>query len=740
MTLKYMQGFETMRDNSDMVAQGWAQQTTRIPCGFPTSITAVNGTSLKIFSSYSTQTVAPGTSGEVAPGYFNTGITVNQAWLAGGFTLGFGAKFNSGVIASYGAGATVTTNGFNNAQACFDGTKYWALRFISGIGASVCYSTDLVNWTVSPSQPTTNMDSFASISYVGNNTIVVIRTTLGTSSLTVWYSNNQGNSWGSQVVGTFAGTGPLLGIAAATGNSTYPHLVLGGITIGGNGYSTLYVGTLGGTMANVKTASSVSVYGVSQVKNIGGLICVLAGMVNGVPVQMYTATANNPALNTPAAWSTMTSSTTTLALTDVAYHAPSNLWVFSAVQGIYTLPNTGASGTPVAPSGTVAPTLRYSTVAMSNVNVVGTTLVAVGTQGHIVTSTDGITWTETGGHLLPVGVNSMDWRSVIYDGSQYVLFSDSSYSGMIAVTPDLQTNYAAKYIMDNAEQANSTNNLGRAGITTAVAAPAANGTFTAGGYFSTFYVQAASGGNRTVQLGVQGTATYDSTFSVSTASLYHFYEIVGRAATTANTFFYDVYVDGIKVSTGTTARTLAAAADTTTLMLISLDRYGAFTAFDDIYLTLNDGVANTLQGPLGIINIIAQRPTTDVQVQWVKTGGGSTNASAVNQTALSSMSGQYVSSANAGDKDVYASSEAIPAGFTAKAQMVEAYFTKTSTTAPSVNVGIKSGSAEADSPNVTVSSANAVYTALVSDVNPNGNVGWNNASINSSNFVINHVT
>ncbi|MGT3783811.1 hypothetical protein ACVTE8_14715, partial [Staphylococcus aureus] len=198
-----------------------------------------------------------------------------------------------------------------------------------------------------------------------------------------------------------------------------------------------------------------------------------------------------------------------------------------------------------------------------------------------------------------------------------------------------------------------------------------------------------------------------------------------------------IYVDGVQVGSKFTYQ-FTQTTDTTGLFLIGFQRSGCFTAIDDIYVTLEDGTG--LSGNLGQINIVAQRPTADVQAQWVPTGGTGTNASAVNQSALSSMSSKNVASSNSGDVDVYSSSDTIPAGYSARAQLVETYFTKTSTTAPVVSVGLRSAAAETDSAQITVSGTTPTYASVLSDIDPNGNKAWSTNSIKASQFVLNHIT
>lgn len=739
MSLKMMQGFETVVDDSDLRAQGWApnpsKTTARNVLAVP-SVTGVGGFSLRPLGPYNNP-LSSTTWGSAAAndfGYFNTGITVNQAWLAGGVTFGFGIKFNSGVSASYGAGSSS-----NCGQACFDGTRYWAIRLV-GATFNVAYSTDLQNWVVTATQPAAALWNQATISYVGGGVVAVISNNTTSAALIVYYTNNQGASWSTSTLETVGNAqSGSTGVCIATGNASFPHAVITcssastSINCGG-----VYVGTLGGTMTKVATATGASFTALARPRAISSLLVMPLG-TNGNAI--YSATAANASLNTTGAWSTATLGTSVI-VNDIAYHPTSNLWVLATTTGIYTFVNTGAAGTPVAPTGAQTLTQRYSTVGMSNVHLVGTTLVATGLFGHIITSADGITWAESGGHLLPVGTSGVDWRSATYDGSRYVLFSDGT-SGVVATTPDLQTNYAAQYVMEPAEvaQALSATVLGT-GLIPGGAPSSTTGQWSMAGSSNPAMLQLGpvSSGSRPFILDAFNTAVSLLTGTISTVQLYHYIELKYiKATATANTFTVAMYVDGILIGTSA-AIAYGSTGDTTSVLNIVFQRNGVFTAIDDIYVTLDDGVANTLQGPIGIINIIAQRPETDVQAQFVKSGSAASNSLSVNQPALSSGSANYVSSATAGDKDIYGTTDNLPAGYAPKAIQVEAYYTKTSTSAPVVNLGLVSGGAEVDGAQVTINSGTPVYVAQVFEKNPNGNVAWSASTVNAAQFVNNHVS
>lgn len=736
MTLKYMQGFETMLDDSDLRAALWApnpsKSTTKNVVTVP-SVTGLAGLSLRpmgLFQSPLTGTAALGSSGANDFGYFNTGVTVNQAWTAGGFTLGFGARFNSGVAASYAAGGTA-----NSAQACYDGVRYWAVQLI-GSTYNLAYSTNLQTWTVAPSQPTA-ISALTTICSLGGGAVAVANVNGG--NYTIYSSSNQGSSWTSTVLAA-SGVAGSYGATIATGNSTYPHAALVTSANSGSTNYGIYVGTLGGTMVKAFTPA-VGGNSPSQPHLIGGLIVFAQGGTSSTTIFM--ATASNSALNTSGAWSAGSWSGITTC-NDIAYNPVSNLWVIVGNGGIYTIPNTGAVGTATALTGTLTLTNRYSTVGMQNIVWTGTQLIATGLQGRILTSPDGITWTDTGSHILPTGVANTNWQCLINDGSKYILFSDST-TGLIVTTADLLTNFQCAYAQESPEvtQAIATTMIGT-GVYPATSAPSLTTGTWGQPVASTSYmvIGPQSGGTRPVAINRNdtGASIFTGTLRVAVGS-YHYFELhYVKSSATVNTFTMSIYMDGVLIGTASAATAWAPTSDTTSLLVLAFQRNGVFTAFDDMYVTLDDAVANTLQGPIGIVNIVVQRPETDTQAQWVKNGSAGTNSLSVNQPALSSLSTNFVSSNNAGDKDIYGTTDNLPSGYTPKAVQVEAYYARTSTTSPVVNTGLISGGTEVDGAQVTIANATPTYVSQIVERNPNGGGAWTAATVNAAGFVNNHVS
>lgn len=676
-------------------------------------------------------------------GILQYGYTVQQAWNAGGITLGFGAKLNSNVpyyvSASYGIGCG------------FDGTRYWGFRRTAATNIST--SPDLINWTDTPAQ----ISGAVAMMYSPTSHVPLVTSNLNTTTTALNYTTNNGASWTSVTLPvTPSSVASTAMCPADTGNSAFPHVVPV-VSNTGSGFQ----GILYAIVGNATTGSFTltlnrggSTQAINAVLTSGRLL----GGSSGVVSVFYAgyglmAVAANSALNTAGAWSSF--SVTAAAWTapgpsgdyilDMAFLPAANRYIFATSRGLMFAANPGGTpGTPSPLSGTVTMTLAQSTTATlpTQLILVGSTMFAVTTGGAVYSTTDGVTWTLTGTPLT--NLSGGGYVNYLYDGSKYVLFTTSS-TGIIATTPDMVTNWQAMNVYEagDATATGLTGGVGSGLIVSQSGAPAANGQFTpatTNGGFLHLFVTGASGGNR--QWGILNSVANNSAFvsgSLSaTTNLYHYFEIryVKNIAAT-NQFDVYIYVDGVQVGSKFTYQ-FTQTTDTTGLFLIGFQRSGCFTAIDDIYVTLEDGTG--LSGNLGQINIVAQRPTADVQAQWVPTGGTGTNASAVNQSALSSMSSKNVASSNSGDVDVYSSSDTIPAGYSARAQLVETYFTKTSTTAPVVSVGLRSAAAETDSAQITVSGTTPTYASVLSDIDPNGNKAWSTNSIKASQFVLNHIT
>jgi len=532
-----MQGFETCRDDSDVRGQGWLASPTSDYMGFPGAKTSVGAVGFKQFAVASAAANVVGVAGAADPGYYNTGITVNQAWTAGGFTMGAAATFYNGsagaMIGSW-TGATQYTN-----QIVFDGTLYWSIQTSPTV--QVVTSSDLINWTACPAQPTgLHASAGNSVSYVGGGMVVVVASAAATVALS--YTTNNGTSWTQQSYGT-SGAGNIYGAACATGNATYPHCVAinSSATAAANG---VYVGTIGGTMTQVTTGSYAATGLLSRPKVINGyIICTLGN--NGV----YSAQASNGSLNTAGAWTKWTY--TGQNLTDVQYFQAANLWIVSGYQaGVVSLPNTGGVGTPVPPT-TASGTSIYANpvygMMVSSTNL--TLLPASTTTGNVsmVTSTSGANGSFTNvSHILPyLGATINGFREAYYDGSKYIVpswASAASNAQVICTTDDGVNNWQTKYMTDVTPS--TTGGFSGLGVTSATAAPTTGTAWTQVGGTAWLNCSTPSGGNSTISLYTAVSNTANLTATQPTAVLTHTYEVRAVSAGTANSFNISFYIDG----------------------------------------------------------------------------------------------------------------------------------------------------------------------------------------------------
>jgi len=745
MTLKYMQGFDTSRDDSDVRLQGIIASPVKMQVALSPSFTNLAGTSLHTMGPHGTADVAHGASAARSPGYYNSGITLGQAIAAGGFTFGFNAKFNSGVSQAIGPG-----NGSNNSAIAFDGTLYWAIRQQTSPTSAfaICTSPDLMNWTPVSSQPAAAV-ALSNLYYMGNGTMLFVpgSNPAGGAGTLVFFSNNNGASWTSQTIPGIQGAGasPAFGVTGfATGNPSFPHLFVQQTTASSfTTPSSIAVGTLGGTMTSIGSVAVGNVNAsTARGKIFNGLIvCPMSTTVSGGQSGIASAMANSANLNIPIGiantpWTLATWTTSIGNLFDIQFLPSANLYVVATSTGIWTTPNPGSTAGVAgqwAQGATVVWTQRYSTTAMNTLYIQGSELIAFGNAGHIITSTNAITWTEAGAHILPVGVAGNNWASSWFDGNRYVLFSDVT-TGVVATTPDGLTNYSVQYVQDAPENASSNlTGFGNVGLEVGTV-PAANGTFTGNNGFL-FQPAAASGGNRVIT--IVGPGGSFGTFTVPTTPLSHFYELHFIYTGSGNVFNVQIFLDSVQVITASSVNFNVSASSN--VLILCLDRLGAFTGYDDIYITLDDKISGTLQGPLGIVNILAERPTTDVQAQFTKIGSAASNALSVNTPALSSNSPNALQSTNVGDKDIYSTTDTIPAGFTPLAVQYEGYFTKVSSTAPTVSIGVRSNGQEADGAQVTIQGGPTYVTGLF-ERDPNGNIAWTRNSLAASDFVLNHVS
>lgn len=719
-----------MRDDSDFRAQGWVNGPTARPCAFVPSFTGL-GESLALLGANRNGTSGtPGVAGVTDPGYFNTGVTVNSLWNSGGFTFGCSAKLNGGVRNS-------VAGGFQN-QICFDGTKYWAnIRNVQpGATNNIATSTDLVNWTNTPAQPT-GVSTISSVSFMGNGIIAVIGST-GATANTVFWTNNNGATWTTLNVVGLVSVSNLTGVGMATGNSAFPHVLYfanSSTTSSDFTKNALYVGDLTtGTFVSVKNSAIAGI-------NSGGRFGITNGFIhiinNGF---VYAAQANNVALNTAGAWTNTTVAVGGSA-NDLVFFPAGNLWLAATSTGIFSTPNPGTAIAPIPPSGAAVWTQRWNTgLAATRLAVEGNIAYATNNSSSIVSSTDGLVWTTTTPqHLVPATVGQAILNH-FNDGTQWVYATDTNL-GAVFTSTTMTTNFQMKTVSEFPEaNAGNLSVLGLWGCSSAFGSTFSSPIAPSFG----ISVSAASAGNRTVTLYAYttgGVAQSVVTGTIpATSPTSHFFEIKGvKESTSTNAFRVTLIIDGVTIGTSATFFLWGASvSDTTTQAIITLPASGNMTQFDNMYLTIDDGQGNV--GPLGVITILPMLPATDAQAQWTKNGGAASNALSVRAAALSTANPANNVTANVdGAKDEY-NVDALPAGYKVAAIIAEGYFAKVGAGSPTVNVGVLSGASETDSTNTTIGSTNYTYINKIVEKDPNGNVSWTTSAANAAKLTITKVS
>lgn len=729
-----MEGFETCRDDTDFKARNWVRNTGGVPSIFAPATTTVGSVGLTRLSGYTDGAGAITVSTSADTGIVATGVTVNQAYVAGGFTFGASGTFYAGgvraVNSSAGAGARI----------CYDGTNYWSLVQNASGTWQICTSPDLKTWTaVSAQTPVTATSATAmTFSYMGSGTVMVVPS-VSSANFAVYFTSNGGTSWSTQTIAT-GSAAVVYGAGCATGNATYPHVVTIGNSNSGSAVTGVYVGTLGGTMTLVTPGGQYSGTTVFVPRVINGYIYAHNGASG-----FFSAQASNASLNTTGAWTSWSSTMT--GIVDLLYLQSANVFVGASTSlspYIFTIPNTGGSGTPVPPT-TGAKTSVYTTVGIAGLVASSTGSAVVGFPASAstftcVTSTSAASGSWTNVTKILNGT-SYAFSQAFLDGTNQIVGMGNpgatSTNQLLVSTSDGTNSWQVRYASGFTPGASG--GFSGLGLISTTAAPANNTQMTINTGCALVNCSAPSGGNSTVSLytaSSQNTAAATSVQSIS--NLTHYYEMRGVAVGgTTNSFTISWYIDGTLIGTVGNVAFGTGTSDTTSPLVITLPRSGCFQQVDDFYLTLDDGT--NLVGPLGPTNIVTRRPTADVQAQWTRSGTAASNALSVNQPALSSQSTNNVNTYTDGAKDIYSSTDTVPSNYKIKAVQVEAFFTKTSTVAPVVNVGVKSGSVEVDSANVTINGTNTLVSAILQN-DPNTGTAWTQTGANNSQIVLNKVS
>jgi hypothetical protein len=752
MTIKFMEGFDSVRDNTDLTSRGWIRSTAALTTngvgvlGMPTKTNAPSGSGVRLRGPYAAGNSVPfGAAARADFGMINTGQSVYSLWQAGGFTLGANVTFNSATQVQVGA-----------TQVCamsYDGSQYyWAILMTSTGTYTVGYSTDLVNWTTTATQPTGLVQ--ASSIHASGNTVFVGR---GPFNLTanlgnLYYTTNQGATWTANVTATSG-----VRTVQATGSAATPYVF--GSWDGGT-YATIYyqtsltsAATRVGTI-QISTSSNISEATVS--KKIGNLVFFCGWAAYGqlgpnASTTWWTWCDNTTDMTQAANWKA-SATLTNLCQNDITFF--NNTWISVGYGGLYTAPNSATSPAIAGPLAAWTTVINTGTNVIFSVDSNSTIAVAVGqdptntTLGAIWTSTDGLTWTKSNRFIGSVSATSgsQGFVKVFWDGARFVIVGALN-SNVIATSPD-GLNWTPIYYPDYTETTQGLSGFGMFSGT------AASGVFTPWGsvagntYGIVVSVGALSGSTRTIGAAScvgPTTFTVASTPAVVTpatgGSSTHYIEIVANAINGANNQFnFKMTIDGVLtglITTTTTSFQLAALTDTagTAQLFINLPRSGQIVQIDDMYLATANGTSNI--GPLGAITILPHSPTGDVQDQWTPSSGSS-NAAVAGVSALSNAGTKSVSTNVDAAKDVY-SCNAIGANYKVLAVQAESYFSATAGT-PNATVAIRSGSVEAASANSTPTTTTPVIASVFSEVDPATGAAWTTAAASSSTIALNKIS
>lgn len=749
MTLRYIQGMESVRNSTDFISQGWTTNTPTSglrPFGIPS--TKIAGTQALRFESSSAASadLSPTFAGGNSSTQFNTGITINELWTKGGFSFGtrcgFRDTINSSTIGfQVPAFGTGIVNQSPANRIIWDGTKYWSLRIDANQSVvTVCTSTDLITWTDTVAQPT--LLPF-SISFVNGIVVVscqnftIARTTTGTTwTNTAIFTGVTNQAPVSNVV--FANAKYYISSGSNTAGSPPPVLTLTSpdlvtwtqidsfaATATNNVHPTLFfdpqrsrifqlLTTNGGatdTFARVRSFnfsnavttnlsfSAIDRVGPSSiaVSTVSGTAAIVVSLTNG---QVFFATGANP-----TSWTGLTAAQVGLpSVTDtahqcIAYDPTIDRFVIAAPAGAVAISNdnTGATWTVTNPISTTI--YNVGTTYINNKMIATGQSVMVGSgviaNGVLTYGWDVKYWTET----------------VVAANSGSSTFQGSSRLGFAAINSGGRSSFVG--LMPSSAINTSTN--------TAAIAVSVNNT-------------------------TSGADAGSETYSVSTLNKYNYYELVATATATVNQFSVQVVINGNIVSSSAFIVAIAPTADTTSTLFLTLpirnsgvSALPSWISFDDMYLLDFAGTVNNT--PMKDCTIIKDNPTGDVQAQFTKTPAtAATNSVVASAASVSTASGQ-LSSQSTGAQDIYSVANTIDlSAFSVKAVAVEATFSNSTLASSTVKVGMLSGAAAVDTGTVTVPNGSSLFASKIQELDPNTAIAWTRTNAIAAQITVTKVT
>jgi hypothetical protein len=762
MTCLFTEGFESVIDNTDLLARGWqtASPTTVNGSSVLTlpARTGQSGRGLMLKGPYASAAGLPNLSAAADFGMLNTKHSIYSLWQAGGFVVGMNGTFNQ--VNQIQVGCS------NTYHIVYDGSMYyWAIGLNNAGVYTIYYSTNLSTWTPTSATPT-GLGVMSKIMVFGSgaSATIVVTNWIPNAQNSAWYSTNMGGNWTTLQVNNLTWL-PLYLIGNKS--STAPVVAAG--WIGSVGMGLFYSSTPGGAWTRIgslvvsgwnNTTDDTHAYGrylndVILLTNQNSTAAYTTP-ISTVNYWMWCLDSTDP--TNAANW--VQSPTSILGqMNDIAYFPMTGQWYAAGYGGIASSTQTGTLSAPKGPSGpwiTVCPT--PGGIPVWSIACNGTALVAVGTDsvntgiGAIYTSTNGTTWTKANRFILSTAplANGSVFTNVIWDGARFILTGGQN-NNVIATSPD-GVAWTPVYYPDYTEAVGTAcdSMLGvySGTWTTATNVFAQWSTATANyvGVGVTASAQTNVGGTRTVSgavvVGSGGmTSTQPTPVSLGNVvagvtppgMLSHYYEFIFTAAGAQNQFSVQWALDGIiQGSLGTFS--FATSGDVGTAQLfINLPRTGNFVMIDDIYLTNFAGPNNI--GQLGIVSVYPWEPVSDVQEGLLASNGILSHAAQV--SGALSNSENYSYAFTNGSKDIYQMSEAVPANYVVKAVVAEAYFMRNGTVGGTGTVGIVNDGVELDSAAVSAMVINTeVYGSVLSEVDPNTNAAWTNAGLATANIAV----
>jgi len=704
MTLRYMQGFETMMTAADMRSQGWYTGTSE-PRFVPSTRGQV-GKSFHGFQRNFTTTAAGwpgGASGANASDiFYSTNVTLASLHAAGGFSIGYAARIMSMNALGNVIPANIIIANVQNQIVWFNG-QAWAIGQSASGTYALYNSPNLETWTQAVVQPGTFTSSSAL--WVANDRLYA----QVTNTATLFWTTD-GTNWTT--------TNSTVNAVAQTGFVTY----LNGEYWAGFGATnrTFVLRSVDGTTWTQNNISNTTVNATSMSYFKGVYV---VGTTNNI---LWSSVGDN----NPANWFPVLSSTPIRAM---AQNANIIVAITANNSSVYSTDGMTWTANPfTSPYLTSQSTITYAN------GVFVTTLGITGTGAAIATSTNGTTWSYNP-NFYSIGLT---YSNAIYTNSTYG-FVFAGISG-IWNSVDNGATWETRFSNDPTG-VTSGPNLSLTGFFVAPPNSTSAAVFTPvacvglvpantilDGIINYKYTNTFTGNPVDIT-----TPTGSFTLSDITNRWRYFEMVFTAVAGTVNMFNVQIIVDGAIVFSELN-RQIAPAANTTATVYLQIGKQLRFTEIDDMYFIDFAGTTNNV--PFGDVTIQAVRPTNDDVVQFDKyPPTAPSNAAAVRAKSLSQASG-YVEGTVDNTSDTYTSTDLVTPVFNVKAVQYEGYINKTTAASPSARLGIVSGSTVNDTGVILVDQLTPTYVSKLLERDPNGNVQWTTAAVQATKIRITKVS